>query len=142
MKASDEFLGPTYNLLTRNCNHFTSYLCEKLTGKPAPRYINRAAGIGVTIPCIVPAEWVEPPECEEPIDHFDEEARLVAQRASPNGTYRTTTDEEADESSGDEWGDKNKAENRTNGGAVRRQGNTLKDPQGRSIPTTERAPVE
>src|SRR5688572_17876999 len=63
-EASDEFLGTKYNLLTRNCNHFTSYLCEKLTGTPAPGWLNRAASIGVALPCMVPKDWVEPPEYE------------------------------------------------------------------------------
>lgn len=74
-EASDAFPGTSYNLLTKNCNHFTSYLCEKLTGKPAPAYINRAANIGVALPCIVPQEWVDPGECDEGLD--DENARLV-----------------------------------------------------------------
>ncbi|TQS33921.1 hypothetical protein Golomagni_05719, partial [Golovinomyces magnicellulatus] len=60
--ASDEFLGTSYNLLTKNCNHFTSYLCEKLTGTPAPGWLNRAAKIGVAFPCVVPRDWIEPPE--------------------------------------------------------------------------------
>ncbi|KAK6363706.1 hypothetical protein TWF730_001126 [Orbilia blumenaviensis] len=65
VEVSQEFLGTSYNVLTRNCNHFTSYLCEKLTGKPAPKWINRAASIGVALPCVVPQAWVRPPECEE-----------------------------------------------------------------------------
>ena len=138
-KASDEFLGTTYNLLTRNCNHFTSYLCEKLTGKPAPKYINRAAGIGVTIPCIVPAEWVEPPECEEPIDN-DEEARLVAQRASSSRRYSNEEDEEGEESSGDEWGDKYTNKTQSNTPVVHRKGRILKDSIGRPVPLTDIVP--
>ncbi|KAF3935094.1 hypothetical protein ABW19_dt0204544 [Dactylella cylindrospora] len=65
IETSQEFQGTSYNVLTRNCNHFTSYLCEKLTGKPAPAWINRAASIGVALPCVVPQAWVRPPECEE-----------------------------------------------------------------------------
>lgn len=61
-QASDQFHGPSYNLLTKNCNHFTSYLCEKLTGRPAPSWINRAASIGVALPCVVPREWIAPPD--------------------------------------------------------------------------------
>ncbi|KAK0383044.1 hypothetical protein NLU13_8960 [Sarocladium strictum] len=61
-EASEEFLGTRYNLLTRNCNHFTSYLCQKLTGTPAPGWLNRAASIGVALPCMVPKDWVQPPE--------------------------------------------------------------------------------
>lgn len=60
--ASEEFLGTRYNLLTKNCNHFTSYLVQKLTGTPGPGWLNRAAAIGVALPCVVPREWIEPPE--------------------------------------------------------------------------------
>lgn len=60
--AAEEFLGTRYNLLTKNCNHWTSYICEKLTGTPAPGWLNRAASIGVALPCVVPKEWVQPPE--------------------------------------------------------------------------------
>ncbi|KAK0667178.1 PPPDE putative peptidase domain-containing protein [Cercophora samala] len=63
-KASEEFLGTSYNLLTKNCNHFTSYLCEKLTGRPGPGWLNRAASIGVALPCVVPREWIEAPDFE------------------------------------------------------------------------------
>ena len=62
--CSDEFHGPAYNLLTRNCNHFTSYLCQKLTGRPGPAWLNRAASIGVALPCVVPRDWIEPPDHE------------------------------------------------------------------------------
>ncbi|KAH9835079.1 DUF862-domain-containing protein [Teratosphaeria destructans] len=63
-QVSQEFLGTNYNLLTNNCNHFTSALCQRLTGKPAPGWLNRAAGIGLSLPCIVPREWIDPPDCE------------------------------------------------------------------------------
>ena len=61
-EASEEFQGTAYNLLTKNCNHFTSYLCQRLTGHPAPGWLNRAASIGVALPCVVPRDWIEPPE--------------------------------------------------------------------------------
>ena len=70
-EASQKFFGPSYNLLTNNCNHFTTYLCERLTGKPAPSWINRAAGIGVALPCMVPREWIAPP------DHDTAEGELL-----------------------------------------------------------------
>lgn len=63
--VSNEFLGPSYNLLTKNCNHFTSYLCEKLTGTPGPAWLNRAAKIGIMFPCLVPKAWIDPPEYDE-----------------------------------------------------------------------------
>ncbi|KAK4553175.1 hypothetical protein LTR86_009705 [Recurvomyces mirabilis] len=70
-QVSEEFLGEKYNLLTNNCNHFTSTLCSRLTGKPAPGWVNRAAGIGLAIPCMVPKEWIQPP------DHETAEGELV-----------------------------------------------------------------
>lgn len=61
-EVSNEFQGTAYNLLTKNCNHFTAYLCRRLTGRPGPGWLNRAASIGVALPCIVPRDWIEPPE--------------------------------------------------------------------------------
>lgn len=61
-QSSEEFQGIAYNLLTQNCNHFTSYLCQKLTGRPGPPWLNRAASIGVALPCVVPKNWIEPPD--------------------------------------------------------------------------------
>ncbi|KAL2270172.1 hypothetical protein VTJ83DRAFT_2356 [Remersonia thermophila] len=78
LEASDAFRGTGYNLLTRNCNHFTSYLCEKLTGKPAPAFLNRAASIGVALPCVVPKQWVEPPDFETAEGELVEDAAAHA----------------------------------------------------------------
>lgn len=61
-EVSNEFQGTAYNLLTKNCNHFTSHLCQRLTGRNGPAWLNRAASIGVALPCIVPRDWIEPPE--------------------------------------------------------------------------------
>jgi hypothetical protein len=33
-----------------------------LTGKQAPGWINRAAKLGTMFPCVIPTEWVEPPD--------------------------------------------------------------------------------
>jgi len=63
--VSKDFLGPGYNLLTKNCNHFTAGLVRRLTGKAPPRWLNRAASIGVVLPCVVPREWIEVPDYDE-----------------------------------------------------------------------------
>jgi hypothetical protein len=36
-----EYLGPSYNVLDKNCNHFTSRFLRKLTGKDLPPYVDR-----------------------------------------------------------------------------------------------------
>lgn len=42
----EEFGPDRYNVLTRNCNTFSSALCEELLGKPIPGYVNRLAWMG------------------------------------------------------------------------------------------------
>ncbi len=61
-----KFKGRSYNLLTRNCNHFTEELVQILCDKPMPRWINRLAGLGTWMPCIVTAEeYIDPPTATE-----------------------------------------------------------------------------
>ncbi len=76
-EAGKRFLGTSYSLLSNNCNHFTTYLCEKLVGKAAPGWLNRAASIGIALPCVVPKEWIAAPDADtmdgELVDEADED---------------------------------------------------------------------
>lgn len=54
-KLSEEYAGNTYNLITKNCNHFCNDVCTKLTGKPIPRWVNRLARLGFFCNCVLPA---------------------------------------------------------------------------------------
>lgn len=83
-EVSNEFQGTAYNLLSKNCNHFTAYLCQRLTGRSGPSWLNRAASIGVALPCIVPRDWIEPPEYDtqggdllDDDEHSDERSRML-----------------------------------------------------------------
>jgi hypothetical protein len=53
-----EWPGNSYSLLSRNCNHFSVELIGKLLSIPAPGYINRIAGVGAKVSCILPPELV------------------------------------------------------------------------------------
>ncbi|KAI4715963.1 DUF862-domain-containing protein [Aureobasidium sp. EXF-10727] len=83
--ASRVFQGTRYNLLSNNCNHFSSYLCERLTGRPGPAWLNRAASVGLALPCVVPKEWITPPDHEtadgelidEEEEHDDDETAAM-----------------------------------------------------------------
>lgn len=55
-----QFKGNRYHLLQMNCNHFSSDLCTRLTGQPAPSWINRLASIAVSLHCLLPTGWVPP----------------------------------------------------------------------------------
>lgn len=134
--ASEEFLGTSYNLLTKNCNHFTSYLCHKLTGNAGPGWLNRAATIGVALPCVVPREWIEPPEFEtadgELLDEDDEVADESSRMLSQTKSHFLS---EGGNSS-DEW---NSEEERRRGGSGKGK-RVVRDTSGRSLPAAERAP--
>jgi len=136
--ASLAFLGPSYNLLAKNCNHFTSYLVQRLTGRPAPAWLNRAAGIGLALPCVVPKEWITPPEydsqdgqlmAEEEEDDYDERTAMLRRQNSDH--LRAKVDD---------------VERQDGEGARGRSDRTrpissLKDTSGREVPPSERAPV-
>ncbi|KAI3684344.1 hypothetical protein L6452_33567 [Arctium lappa] len=54
-ELAQDYKGISYNLITRNCNHFCNDVCLRLTGNPIPNWINRLARIGLLCNCIVPA---------------------------------------------------------------------------------------
>ncbi|KAI9475619.1 MAG: PPPDE putative peptidase domain-containing protein [Benjaminiella poitrasii] len=97
LKLSDEFTGPSYNLLTRNCNHFTEEFVERLTHKSIPAWINRAAKLGNMFPCVVPWEWIQPPEFAEEAEaeinednNEDEEERSSGDELLPHSRRPST----------------------------------------------------
>lgn len=45
-RLSVKFHGDSYHLIAKNCNHFTDEVCQQLTGKPIPAWINRLARVG------------------------------------------------------------------------------------------------
>lgn len=126
--VSDDFKGTGYNLLTRNCNHFTSYLVEKLTGTPAPGWLNRAASIGVAFPCVVPREWIEPPEYDTA------DGSLLGDEADESARMLRSSDERprlvGDSLQYDEGWDSDDGTSRAS-----------RDTSGRPLPAAERAPV-
>jgi len=59
---SEEYPGVSYNLLQRNCNHFTYDVAERLCARSPPGWINRLAGLALMMPCIVPEDLKPPPQ--------------------------------------------------------------------------------
>lgn len=45
-KLAGKYHGNTYHLINKNCNHFTDDVCQSLTGKPIPSWVNRLARVG------------------------------------------------------------------------------------------------
>ncbi|KAI1754079.1 PPPDE putative peptidase domain-containing protein [Xylaria castorea] len=140
-RASVEFDGSTYNILTRNCNHFTSYLCQKLTGRPGPGWLNRAASIGVAFPCVVPRDWIEPPDYETAEgellgDDSDTDAHEGSRmlRSESRRTLATSSHSHDDDSDFDQ-------EDRRSNISRGKQKSTFRDSSGRRLPAAERAPT-
>ncbi|KAI1386821.1 DUF862-domain-containing protein [Hypoxylon trugodes] len=137
-RASDEFQGTAYNLLTKNCNHFTSYLCQKLTGRPGPGWLNRAASIGVAMPCVVPRDWIEPPDFEtaegELLDDEGLDDHEGTRMLRQDSARRLATSDSDDEGEDSGWnGEESPRPSRSGKGKVR-------DSSGRALPPSERAP--
>lgn len=126
-ETSKAFLGPSYNLLTNNCNHFSSALCERLTGRKAPGWMNRAAGIGVCLPCFVPREWTGPVtivEADEAHEGEEERRALLAKKKREGGLKDKVLGSE----------DLVTARRKEEGGVVR-------DEEGRALPGSETTPL-
>jgi deubiquitinase DESI2 len=43
---AEDYHGDTYHLIVKNCNHFTADVCQRLTRKPVPGWVNRLARLG------------------------------------------------------------------------------------------------
>lgn len=143
-QASHTFLGPSWNLLQNNCNHFTSYLCQELTGKPAPAWLNRAASIGLCLPCLVPNQWIDAPDSETANGQLIEDEETVAMlKHAPNAIddeddYSVHEDSDVYETEDDlqaKW--RRKRRTYKKGTKVV----SFTDSSGRVIPVSERAPV-
>ncbi|XP_020227369.1 deSI-like protein At4g17486 [Cajanus cajan] len=53
-RLSAKYHGDTYHLIAKNCNHFTDEVCQELTGKPIPSWVNRLARVGSFCNCLLP----------------------------------------------------------------------------------------
>lgn len=48
-RIASEYHGDTYHLISKNCNHFTDDISQKLTGKHIPGWVNRLARLGKVV---------------------------------------------------------------------------------------------
>ncbi|KAI9653075.1 MAG: hypothetical protein M1821_007726 [Bathelium mastoideum] len=154
-EVSQKFLGPSYNLLTNNCNHFTSYLCHRLTSRRAPSWLNRAASIGVALPCLVPREWtdLEPPDHDtaaselldegDEDDGHDERSPMIRGDSGEDEREREQRRLIAEEESidDDEEEERRRRKSAALGGNRPRKVSFARDTSGREVPAAERAPT-
>ncbi|XP_058776402.1 deSI-like protein At4g17486 [Vicia villosa] len=74
-RLSTKYHGETYHLIAKNCNHFTDEVCQELTGKPIPAWVNRLARVGSFCNCLLPESLQVEAVRHQPdhIPHSDEE---------------------------------------------------------------------
>lgn len=51
--VASEYHGDTYHLISKNCNHFTDDMAQRLIGRHIPGWVNRMARLGTLILPIV-----------------------------------------------------------------------------------------
>lgn len=54
VRVASEYHGDTYHLMSKNCNHFTDDMAQRLTGKGIPGWVNRLARLGALCSCLLP----------------------------------------------------------------------------------------
>ncbi len=54
----EEFGPNDYNILSRNCNHFSNAFCMALIDQPTPAWVNRVANIGSYFSCLFPPQML------------------------------------------------------------------------------------
>uniref|UniRef100_A0A6V7QQA0 PPPDE domain-containing protein n=1 Tax=Ananas comosus var. bracteatus TaxID=296719 RepID=A0A6V7QQA0_ANACO len=57
-----DYHGDTYQIISKNCNHFTDDASLKLTGRSIPGWVNRLAKIGALCNCLLPESMRMPPD--------------------------------------------------------------------------------
>lgn len=148
-EASEAFQGTAYNLLNKNCNHFTQYLCEKLTGRSGPAWLNRAASIGVALPCVVPRDWIAPPDFETADgelvdDDDDDDGHNDADERSGMLTDMDSSHRRhsSDRSRRTQLSDVQEGEEEEQSGSSGKGKRPARDTSGRIVPPAERAPIQ
>ncbi len=75
-----DFPGNSYNVITRNCNHFSNEVSKRVLGKGIPGYVNRLACIGSVFKCCIPKELMKGPQ--------QETASATTSRSKPTTTTK------------------------------------------------------
>ncbi len=106
--------------------------------------MNRAASIGVALPCVVPKEWIAPPDYDtadgELVDEDDvhdshERSRMLRRESQERHSFHDS--ERGDVTDDAEW---DSEEERTHGGSGKGKA-PVRDTSGRVVPPAERAPL-
>ena len=110
--------------------------------------MNRAASIGLALPCVVPKEWVSPPECETAEGELLDEEEEDGEGAAMLGSERRRQQREARREGSLEDDGEEVGSSLAGGKRLFKKDETppprlvaVKDTSGRDMPVAERAPL-
>lgn len=82
--VASEYHGDTYHLISKNCNHFTDDISQRLTGKGIPGWVNRLAKLGAVCSCLLP-ESLQVTAAKQTPEYHNCEEDGTASVSSSNG---------------------------------------------------------
>ncbi|KAH6829863.1 PPPDE putative thiol peptidase family protein [Perilla frutescens var. hirtella] len=87
---ADKYQGNSYNLIYKNCNHFTNEVSHCLTGKNIPGWVNRLARVGCVIDYLLPGSAPT-----TPLRHFSDQ--MYPDDGSDSGASSVTEESETED---------------------------------------------
>lgn len=57
-ELKSQFIGRSYDLFSKNCNHFSNEVCIRLLNKPLPGFVNRLSYIANSVRCCIPMQMM------------------------------------------------------------------------------------
>ncbi|CAJ1975451.1 unnamed protein product [Sphenostylis stenocarpa] len=96
---ANEYHGDTYHLISKNCNHFTDDISNRLSGKRIPGWVNRLARLGSLCSCLLPdcVEVTTVKQLPEYHDCSEDEITESLSSASPSASHSTSALEDDQE---------------------------------------------
>jgi deubiquitinase DESI2 len=74
-----QYLGPSYNVLEKNCNHFTDKFCRALTGSEIPEYVQRIMRVAKKVRPCLPGMFTSDLRDQTPPAEYDSHKHTIPQ---------------------------------------------------------------
>ncbi|CAG2173207.1 unnamed protein product [Oppiella nova] len=94
--GAKDFRGKDYNLIQRNCNHFSDAFCKKLCGKGIPKNINNLVKTLAQYPWLekqIPKEFVTPKALQNKVKDEEKKAKQKENKQNSSDSNSDTTNE-------------------------------------------------
>lgn len=89
-ELSNDFKARDYNVISKNCNHFTDALSRRLCGRGIPSWVNRLATLGSWFSCFLPRGFGQPqPQnaTQNPTNTSSDDASSTSQQQGTSNSF-------------------------------------------------------